>query len=78
MKPGGGGGGGGGGAAAAGGGGGGGVGVASVLQQFMAQTRLKPDIAQQCLSSNGNNLAKALFDFQTLKRNGKLQPQYFQ
>lgn len=66
-------GGGGGGAAMAPGGGG-----ASLLQQFMAQTRLKPAIAQQCLASNGNNLSKALFDFQTLKKNGKLQPQFFQ
>lgn len=49
----------------------------NLLQQFMAQTRLKPEVAQQCLVSNGGNLAKALFDFETLKRNGKLLPSYF-
>jgi len=43
----------------------------------MSATRLTPAVAQQCLSSNGNDLAKALRDFQVLKANGKLPATYF-
>jgi len=49
----------------------------SVLEQFVSATGLKHAVAQQCLSSNDNNLQKAFHDFQTLKVNGKLLPSYF-
>jgi len=43
----------------------------------MAATRLKPGIAQQCLTNNGNDLARAFRDFQALKAKGKLPASFF-
>lgn len=51
--------------------------VPTALQQFIAKTRLQPQIAKQCLDSNGGNLDKAWNDFLALKAKGRLLPSYF-
>eukprot|EP00039_Didymoeca_costata_P012379 m.178024 g.178024 ORF g.178024 m.178024 type:complete len:577 (-) comp15464_c0_seq7:2058-3788(-) len=48
----------------------------ALTQQFIMQTRLAPQFAQQCLQSNGWNLERAMADFQTLQASGKLPPEY--
>jgi hypothetical protein len=39
----------------------------TALQQFIAKTQLQPQIAKQCLESNGGDLAKAWTDYLALK-----------